>query len=418
MKSEYEFDEKNRSILAEGSTELGRSHRIYMRSSSNNESQAPSSFVSLVPPPFLLFADWEDRTWRVPFADLPPSDPLVKFLSSYGSSGTYMKKLGEIYKTKPSMWGMLHPLLGQPGQNTELYELTKNLHSSEGLYRVSLVAHPLVYETFSLASTRDDTLRIKEFKAEKPSEIEEGIICANIDYLLDDKEDGQMIHCCECVPTFSANGSVRQLQRFNRHQFVAHYEAEHYGSSVLMGVANEIGTGSRIYENFTLYIMSKFCEIRKNPEKLKSTQEKLVTYNEVATKLFGIAKNETEETPTWGSGPKSRLLRSGNYENLKTESSHSAVISKKATAAVSKNSSAESESSETKRVSSTRSRRSTKTKKTGEKNPFVVPTGAYETEDSVRLALMSDTEIEDLSSRINSDIEIENSEGCGELLGI
>jgi hypothetical protein len=118
MKSEYEFNEKNRSILAEGSPELGRSHRIYMRSSSSNESQAPSSFVSLVPPPFLLFADWEDQTWRVPFADLPPSDPLVKFLSSYGSSGTYMKKLGEIYKTKPSQWGMLHPLLGQPGRNT------------------------------------------------------------------------------------------------------------------------------------------------------------------------------------------------------------------------------------------------------------------------------------------------------------
>jgi hypothetical protein len=417
MKREYEFNEKNRSILAESSTELGRSHRIYMRSSAINENQAPSSFVSLVPPPFLLFSSWEDRVWRVPFSDLPPSDPLVKFLSSYGSSGVYMKKISEIYKKKPSSWGMLHPLLGQPGRNTELYELTKHLHSSEGLYRVSFVAHPLVYETFSLASTRDETLRIKECKVEKPGDIEDAIICSNIDYLLDDKEESHTIHCCECVPTFSANGSVRQLQRFNRQSFVAHYEAEHYGSSVLMGVANEIGTGSRIYENYVLYIMSKLCEIKKNPERLKSTQEKMVSYNETATKLFKIAKSETEETPTWGSGPKSELLRSGNYDSLKTESSKSAVISKKPTAAASKNSSAESESSETKRVSSTRSRRSTKMKRNAEK-PFVVPTEAYETEDSIRFALMSDAEIEGLSSRISSDIEIENSEGCGELLGI
>jgi hypothetical protein len=112
MKSEYNFDEKTRSILPEDTALLGRTHRVYVRTNSESGTQNSSSFSCLLPPPFLLFLEWDNRVWVPPFSDLAPSDPLVKILSAYGSDGNYMRSISQIYKMKPNRWGMEHPLLG------------------------------------------------------------------------------------------------------------------------------------------------------------------------------------------------------------------------------------------------------------------------------------------------------------------
>ena len=426
LKTESGFKETCRSVLG-GQTELGRSHRIYIKSQSEQMEQGPGNFHSLVPPPFLLFLEWEDKVWKVPFADLPPSDSLLKFLSSYGSAGLYMNRISEIYRLRPDKWESEHPLLNQPGRNTELYELTKHLHSSESLYRVSFVLHPLAYHIFKMASTRDEKLRLKTVQVDNPGEIEESLICTHLDFLTAPQNEEHFIHCAECPPIFSASGSVVRIQKFTRAAFVQHFESEHYGSAVLMGVANELGSGSRIYENYVLYLLSKMTEMRLHPESLKKVQEKEIAYDYSASKVFGMKEYETDSPPTWGSGPRAELLRGGNLDSLKTKMSGLTDTelgipssSKNTTKKSDKKmnvSTSESDNAEAKRVSSSKNRRSSERGKSAKKNFDSLPTESFETIENIRMALMSDQEVDSFGSQLNSEVEAEN-ESVSALLGI
>jgi hypothetical protein len=395
MKSEYNFDEKTLSILPEDTALLGRTQRVYVRTSSESGTQNSSSFSSLVPPPFLLFLEWDDRIWVPPFSDLAPSDPLVKILSAYGSDGNYMRSISQIYKMKPNRWGMEHPLLGSPNRHSELYELTKNLHSSEGLYRVSFTLHPLNYKKLSMASTRDEMLRIQETEIENPGDIEESVMCAHLDYFTSENDEEYQVHCCECTPTFSANGKLRSLQKFSRREFIIHYEQEHYGSSVLCGVANEIGTGARIYENLVIYIMSKFADLRANPEKLKNTLDRPLSYNENATRMFGMTRTESDSPPQWGDGPRSKMLRSGDFDRLRNEISGTQMSHKK-----SKTISVESETEATHVT-----RRVTKAKKSMERGTSSGPKTTTESFDDINQVLMTNLDVENLGAQINIEDE-------------
>jgi hypothetical protein len=246
-----------------------------------------------------------------------------------------------------------------------------------------------------MASTRDEMLRIQETEVENPGDIEESLMCAHLDYFTSENDEEYKVHCCECTPTFSANGRLRSLQKFSRREFVSHYELEHYGSSVLSGVANELGTGARIYENLIIYIMSKFADLRSNPEKLRNTLDRPLSYNENATRLFGITRTESDSPPQWGDGPRSKMLRSGDFERLRNEISGTQMSHKK-----SKTTSAEL-GTEATHVT----RRVTKAKKSIERGTSSGSKTTTESLDDINQVLMTNLDVEDLNAQISMEDE-------------
>ena len=79
--------------------------------------------------------------------------------------------------------------------------------------------------------------------------------------------------------------------------------------------------------------------------------------------------------------------------------------------------SSESDNTEAKRVSSSKSRRSSERSKSAKKNFDSLPTESFETIENIRMALMSDQEVDSFGSQLNSEVEAEN-ESVAALLGI
>ena len=251
-----------------------------------------------------------------------------------------------------------------------------------------------------------------------------GIAVAHLDFITAPEEEQHYVHCAECIPQFSSNGQLRQLAKFKRSEFLSHYESDHYGSSVLSGVQNEIATGSRILENYILYLMCKLTDLRLKPTKLKQMQEREIKYNTATTKTFGLFKPELNETPTWGQGPRADMLRGGDLDRVRSELTGLRRLElEKISATVTEDHNEkieENESNEAKAVSSSENKSIPKKRKGSENIPedkSDESSDEYEIPCRAKLPLMSEQDLESISSKLNAEVEPDDDD-CESLLGI
>jgi hypothetical protein len=183
-----------------------------------------------------------------------------------------------------------HPFLSSPEYGSELELLSRNLHGIETLPQVCLQIHPAALPIFTFMSTLDKDMTVTQMEVESSTDIEEHLTQSHMETL---NGNGSSIRCPLCIPMFSSNRQISELQSYTRDEYIQHYQEYHQQSLAAITSFSEINSSQKVYEAFVLYILCRGF----------STMKKFTTFNSpirrisISSRFRRIAGVSSQRTP-------------------------------------------------------------------------------------------------------------------------